>query len=96
VHRLVKRIVCRFLGKYIDRRLDDARRHTKDALIDLHALEAECRMYRIRLGWEMPGRFVTQGHWVWHANDGSQKPFPGVRWTHVMPPSLDRIKDYRD
>lgn len=62
----------------------------------INALEAECRMYRIRLGWEMPGQYHSGGHWVWHSSDGSQKPFPGVRWDHVMPPNIGRIRDYRD
>ena len=67
----------------------------RQLLVDCNALEAECRMYRIRLGWEMPGRYAMQGHWVWHSSDGSQKPFPGVRWEHILPPGL-RMKDYCD
>lgn len=91
-----KQLIDWLLRKYGSRRLAELERCNANLCVKINALEAECRMYRIRLGWEMPGFFAQQGHWVWHANDGSQKPFPGVHWYKVLPPGCDRIKDYRD
>lgn len=75
----MERILRWFLRKYGDARISELEIFVKELSCDINALEAECRMYRIRLGWEFPGRYHNDGHWVWHSSNGSQKPFPGVR-----------------
>jgi len=93
--QLAKRWLNLALRKFGDKRIAALEDRLRSASVKLNALEAECRCYRIRLGWEIPGRFHSNGHWVWHSSDGSQKPFPGVKWEHVVPPKT-WVNDYRD
>jgi hypothetical protein len=92
----MRRIFQYLLRKFADERIALLEDSVQVLRVYLNASEAEMRMYRIRLGWEMPGRYAEQGHWVWHSNDGAQRPFPGERWDHVLPPSVGRVKDYCD
>jgi hypothetical protein len=91
-----KHLIMYLLSLYANQRIARLEDLLQASAVELNALEAECRMYRIRLGWEIPGRYAAQGHWVWRANNGKQNPFPGARWEHVMPTSIGRIKDYCD
>jgi hypothetical protein len=92
----VRRLVRWLMRRYCAQRIRELESCVQALSCDLRALEAECRMYRVRLGWEMPGRFSTSGHWVWHEVNGKQNPFPGVRWEHVLPASIRRVEDYCD
>jgi hypothetical protein len=92
----MKKILNWALRRWGSRRILLLENSLRTILVQNNALEAECRCYRIRLGWEMPGMYIAQGHWVWHSTDGTKKPFPGTRWEHILPPEIQRIKGYME